>query len=161
MDRFVLKFEKKRVDANKCDVTELTEPVSLSTGVLKYMFLFRHWFTVSRSPDNLAKVSVSILIILYCMLIDCQYALAAPGFSWMLDLGFGAWDLNQIFTVYYWYQFMTIWQIFWKLVLAKNFLKKGLPPSRTFFEFWFFANNNRQQTSSNFIDKFQKKFKRP
>lgn len=47
MDRFVLKFEKKRVDANKCDVTELTEPVSLSTGMLKYMFLFRHWFTLS------------------------------------------------------------------------------------------------------------------
>jgi hypothetical protein len=58
MDRFVLKFEKKRVDANKCDVTE---PVSLSTGMLKYIFLFRQWFTLSRSPDNLAKVSAPIL----------------------------------------------------------------------------------------------------
>lgn len=70
MDRFVLKFEKKRVDANKCDVTERTEPVSLSTGMLKYMFLFRHWFTLSRSPDNLAKVSVPIL---YCMLTVSMY----------------------------------------------------------------------------------------
>jgi hypothetical protein len=55
MDRFVLKFEKKRVDANKCDVTE---PVSLSTGMLKYIVLFRQSFTLSRSPDNLASAPI-------------------------------------------------------------------------------------------------------
>ena len=68
----------------------------------------------------------------------------------MLDLGFGAWDLNKIFTVYYLYQFMTICQIFRKLVLAKKNWEKGAPPRNLLL-----VKINLQQTTSNFIDKFQ------
>ena len=90
---------------------------------------------------------------------------AHPGsdlwFSWMLDLSFGAWDLHQIFTVYYWYQFMMICRIFLKLVLAKNFWKKWWPPAEFFFAIVIFQWN-RQATNyikfsrkiSNFVKKY-------